>query len=81
TDPVPSGGPAALTATLSRAATGEVRFTSRGTTLCVAVVEDGTARCETGSDLKPGPHSVVAYYDGDPNHLPDQARFVFRVLR
>ncbi|WP_157987836.1 Ig-like domain repeat protein [Jiangella endophytica] len=80
-DPVPPGEPAVLTATLAPSATGEVRFDSRGSTLCVAVVEDGTASCETAAGLKPGPYSVVASYDGDPNHLPDQARFVFRAQR
>ncbi|TDD64718.1 hypothetical protein E1262_27360 [Jiangella aurantiaca] len=80
-DTVPAGEPVLLTATLAPAATGDVRFTSRGTTLCVAVVEDGAASCETAADLKPGPYSVVAYYDGDANHLPDQARFVVRVQR
>jgi hypothetical protein len=80
-DQVPAGEPAVLTATLAtEAATGSVYFVSRGTTLCVATVDDGTATCEA-HDLKAGPHSVVATYDGDANHGTDQARFVFRVQR
>lgn len=78
---VPAGEPAVLTATLeTEAATGAVYFVSRGTTLCVATVEDGTATCEAG-DLKAGPYSVVATYDGDANHATEQARLMFRVGR
>ncbi len=71
-----------VSATVSPAdATGTITFGTAGGGSARRRVSGGTTSCETGADLKAGPYSVVASYDGDPNHLPEQARFVFRVQR
>jgi hypothetical protein len=68
-NPANLGQVVTLTATVTSGATGKVTFYDQTTVLGIASVAGGQATLAT-SLLLPGPHSLLARYDGDSNYNP-----------
>ncbi|GEB14625.1 DUF5011 domain-containing protein [Pimelobacter simplex] len=72
---------AVLTASVTPRATGRIVFTSKGRTLCTAVIRNGKASCTTARTLRPGTYRVKASYAGSTTHYAGTATFTFRKRR
>ncbi|WP_426563776.1 Ig-like domain repeat protein [Angustibacter sp. McL0619] len=57
-------------------ATGTVRFSSNGRTLCVATLP--TLSCASRTAVAAGTHAVRVSYSGDDHYLPSRARTTYR---
>ncbi len=63
---------------LATDATGQVRFTTPGGTLCTATVSNGTAGCTTAV-LSAGSYIVTATYSGDSNYYTNSNTTFFTI--
>jgi hypothetical protein len=79
-NPAVAGETVVLTASVSPAATGDVKFFDGGTLLSTVSLSGASQAVLTTSTLTPGTHSVTAVYGGDATHAASTSSVLSQVI-